>query len=194
MDTKTIVLRKTKYKYTSIKSWIVDKNVFGVFWVFFYRLQTTESKYSRENSKVERIEEGRCSTGQPLALHHVSLSVRHNSDAVGHFYTLLKWTMMTILVTLSPAPIPGWLSGTGISPPGRRWHSAGSGCRQSPERTGRPAPGRGYRPPRRWSDWRSGQAGTRSETRCLQVKNYFQIIFWGRSNYVGYKVIKEHPT
>ena len=72
-----------------------------------------------------------------------------NPDAVGHFYTFLQRTMMTILVTLFPLTIPGWRSGTGISPPGRHWRSAGSGCRQSPGRTGRPAPGRGSRPPRR---------------------------------------------
>ena len=72
---------------------------------FFDRLQTTESKYSRENSKVERIEEGRCSTGQPLALHHVSLSVRHNLHAVGHLYTFLqrtKWWQSWWPLTLWP--------------------------------------------------------------------------------------------
>ena len=159
----------------------------------------TESKYSRENSKVERINEGRWSTGQSLALDQVRLSIRHNLDAVCHLYTLLQMTMMTILmVTLSPVPIPGWLSCTGIAPPGPHWLSAGSGCRQSPGRTGRPAPGRGSRPPRRWSGWRPGQAGTRSETRCLQMLT--RIIFRLSSELnqttpaTVYRVIKEHPT
>ena len=163
------------------------------------RLQITESKYSRENSKVERIEEGRCSTGQPLALHHVSLSVRRNLHAVGHLYTFLQRTMITILVTSHTLTIPGWLSGTGNCPPEPHWRSAGSGCRQSPGRTGRPAPGRGSRPPRRGSGWRSGQAGTRSETRCLQVfyvvKNYIQIIFNGYGySFDGNTIMKEFPT
>ena len=85
------------------------------------------------------------------------------------FPARMRDVMMLSSLQCTVVTIPGWLSGTDMTPPGPRRRWARSGCRQSPGRRGRPAPGQGCWPQLKWSGWSSGQAWTRSWKRFLQV-------------------------